>query len=84
MRFAAARLVGINHVALEATDVDAALTFYGRLFAIELRGRAPGMAFIDIGDQFIAFSEGRTRPADDHRHFGLVVDDRQAALQAGP
>ena len=77
-----ARLVGINHVALEVTDVEAALAFYGRLFALELRGRAPGMAFIDIGDQFIALSEGRTQPADDHRHFGLVVDDRQAALDA--
>ena len=77
-----ARLVGINHVALEVTDVEAALAFYGRLFALELRGRAPGMAFIDIGDQFIALSEGRTQPADDHRHFGLVVDDRHAALQA--
>ena len=78
----AARLVGINHVALEVTDVEAALAFYGRLFTIELRGRAPGMAFIDIGDQFIALSEGRTQPADDHRHFGLVVDDRHAALHA--
>jgi lactoylglutathione lyase len=77
-----ARLVGINHVALEVTDVEAALSFYGRLFPIELRGRAPGMAFIDIGDQFIALSEGRTQPADDHRHFGLVVDDRNAALHA--
>jgi lactoylglutathione lyase len=71
-----ARLIGINHVALEVGDLDAALDFYGKLFEIELRGRIPGMAFIDIGDQFIALSEGRTQPPDASRHFGLVVDDR--------
>jgi catechol 2,3-dioxygenase-like lactoylglutathione lyase family enzyme len=72
-----ARLIGINHVALEVGDLEAALEFYGRLFDIELRGRVPGMAFIDMGDQFIALSEGRTQPPDDARHFGLVVDDRE-------
>jgi lactoylglutathione lyase len=72
-----ARLVGINHVALEVGDLEEALTFYGRLFEVELRGRVPGMAFIDIGDQFIALSEGRSQAPDDARHFGLVVDDRE-------
>ncbi len=77
------RLVGINHVALEVGDVDEALTWYGRFFEFELRGRAGArMAFIDIGDQFIALSEGRTQPADRHRHFGLVVDDKEATRQA--
>jgi lactoylglutathione lyase len=70
-----ARLIGINHVALEVGDVDAALEFYGSLFEFELRGRVPGMAFLDMGDQFLALSEGRTQPRDDDRHFGLVVDD---------
>jgi catechol 2,3-dioxygenase-like lactoylglutathione lyase family enzyme len=56
--------VGINHVALEVEDLEEALSFYGRLFEIELRGRAPGMAFIEMGDQFIALSEGRTQPPD--------------------
>ena len=72
-------------MALEVGDLDAALEFYGRIFEFELRGRVPGMAFIDIGDQFIALSEGRTQPPDRDRHFGLVVDDREvvrAALQA--
>jgi catechol 2,3-dioxygenase-like lactoylglutathione lyase family enzyme len=73
-----ARLVGINHLALEVDDLDEALAFYGRLFEFELRGRIPGMAFIDMGDQFIALSEGRTQPPDQSRHFGLVVDDREA------
>ena len=76
------RLVGINHVALEVGDLEAALEFYGRVFEIELRGRVPGMAFIDIGDQFIALSEGRSQRADDNRHFGLVVDDKDAAEAA--
>jgi catechol 2,3-dioxygenase-like lactoylglutathione lyase family enzyme len=77
-----ARLVGINHVALEVGDLDAALDFYGALFEIELRGRIPGMAFVDMGDQFLALSEGRSQPADEDRHFGLVVDDRDAVRTA--
>ena len=71
------RLVGINHVALEVGDVEEALAFYGRFFDFTLRGRAPGMAFIDMGDQFLALSEGRSQPRDDGRHFGIVVDDRE-------
>lgn len=71
------RLVGINHVALEVGDIDEALEFYGQLFDFELRGRGDTMAFIDMGDQFIALSEGREQSPDSHRHFGLVVDDRE-------
>jgi lactoylglutathione lyase len=77
-----ARLVGINHVALEVGDIDEALAFYGRLFDFELRGRSERMAFIDMGDQFIALAAGRTQPKDDDRHFGLVVDDRSALRRA--
>jgi lactoylglutathione lyase len=77
-----AKLVGINHVALEVGDVEAALEFYGQIFELTLRGRAGRMAFIDIGDQFIALAEGRRQPPDEHRHFGLVVDDVEAALRA--
>jgi lactoylglutathione lyase len=76
------RLVGINHFALEVGDLDAALEFYGRIFEFELRGRVPGMAFIDIGDQFLALSEGRRQEPDEDRHFGLVVDDLDAARGA--
>jgi len=74
-----ARLVGINHVALEVGDIDEALDWYGRLFQFELRGRIGSrMAFIDIGDQFIALSAGRAQAPDRARHFGLVVDDKEA------
>jgi lactoylglutathione lyase len=79
---ARARLVGINHVALEVGDLDAALELYGRLFDFELRGRVRGMAFLDMGDQFLAIAEGRRQPPDDERHFGLVVDDREAVRAA--
>jgi catechol 2,3-dioxygenase-like lactoylglutathione lyase family enzyme len=77
-----ARAVGINHVALEVGDLEAALEFYGHLFEVELRGRVPGMAFVDMGDQFLALSEGRSQDADAARHFGLVVDDREAVRAA--
>jgi lactoylglutathione lyase len=77
-----AQLIGINHVALEVGDLDEALAFYGQIFELRLRGRAPGMAFIDAGDQFIALSEGRGQHPDDDRHFGLVVDDRDAVRAA--
>jgi catechol-2,3-dioxygenase len=77
-----ARLVGINHIALEVGDVEEALELYGRLFEFELRGRARGMAFIDIGDQFTAFSAGRTQEADTQRHFGIVVDSRERVRHA--
>ena len=76
------RLVGVNHVALEVGDLEEALDFYGRLFEFELRGRVPGMAFLDMGDQFVALQEGRRQPPDDGRHFGLVVDDLDAARRA--
>ena len=77
-----ARLVGFNHIALEVGDLEAALDFYGRIFQFELRGRSRGMAFVDAGDQFLALSEGRTQPPDEHRHFGLVVNDKKAVRRA--
>jgi len=73
-----ARAIGFNHVALEVGDIDEALAFYGRLFEFELRGKSKTSAFIDLGDQFLALQKGRTQPADDGRHFGLVVDDKEA------
>ena len=77
-----ARLVGINHIALEVDDIEEALAWYGRFFEFDLRGRAGSMAFVDMGDQFIALATGRTQPPDRHRHFGLVVDDKEAVRAA--
>jgi lactoylglutathione lyase len=76
------RLVGINHIAVEVGDVGEALDFLGRIFDMRLRGRGPRMAFVDIGDQFIALTAGRTQPPDSARHVGIVVDDREATLAA--
>ncbi len=77
-----ARAIGFNHVALEVGDIDEALAFYGRLFEFELRGREEDAAFIDLGDQFLALQKGRRQPPDDGRHFGLVVDDKDAVRKA--
>jgi catechol 2,3-dioxygenase-like lactoylglutathione lyase family enzyme len=72
------RLVGMNHIALEVGDVEAALEWYGRIFAFTLRGKSKGQAFIDMGDQFIALMEVKAPHKDRHRHFGVVVDDRSS------
>ena len=77
-----ARAVGFNHVALEVGDIEAALAFYARIIAFELRSKSDTAAFIDLGDQFIALQKGRTQPADEGRHFGLVVDDKEAVRKA--
>ena len=77
-----ARALGINHVVLEVDDLDKALEFYGGLFEFELRGRSDHNAFIDLGDQFIQLTLGRTQVADTKRHFGFVVDDREAVRRA--
>lgn len=76
------RLVGVNHVALEVGDIEQALQFYGSIFSFELRSchkdddGQPDMAFIEMGDQFLALCRGRHQAPDQNRHFGLVVDDR--------
>ncbi len=77
-----ARLVGINHVALEVGNVEEALRFYGRIFDFELRGQNEWMAFVDMGDQFLALGKWRDAGVDTRRHFGLVVDDREKVGRA--
>jgi lactoylglutathione lyase len=77
------RLIGINHVALEVADIERSLAFYGSLFELRFRGRSAEAAFVDLGDQFIAFMRvDRPRPEDGVRHFGLVVDDKEATRRA--
>ena len=75
-------MVGINHIAVSVGDVDEAVEFYGRIFELELRGRLPGMAFLDMGDQFLALSHSEPGAPDQARHFGLVVDDRAQVRRA--
>jgi lactoylglutathione lyase len=77
-----ARAIGFNHIALEVGDIEEALAFYGRIFEFQLRGKDEDMAFIDLGDQFLALQKGRKQSSDDGRHFGLVVDDKDAVRRA--
>ena len=77
------RAIGINHVALDVGDVAEALDFWQALFPeLQLRGRSTRMAFIDLGDQFVALFEQKVEPRTEHRHFGLVVDDVDAVVAA--
>src|SRR6185437_5019482 len=76
------RAIGLNHVAFEVEDLDAALAWYARWFDVTLRGRRRGMAWIDLGDQFVALTEVASVQPDAHRHVGLVVDDKEALRQA--
>ena len=70
-----ARLIGINHIAIQVGDIDEMLDFLGRLVdRLELRGRSGAMAFVDLGDQFIALERASDPVAAGH--YGLVVDDR--------
>lgn len=76
------RPVGINHVAVEVSSIDEGLRFFEQLFGeVSLRGRGRSMAFVDLGDQFIALSAGRRQPPDEERHIGLVVDGREETLE---
>jgi catechol 2,3-dioxygenase-like lactoylglutathione lyase family enzyme len=77
------RLVGINHIAIEVGDIDAALQWYGQLFAFTLRGKSQQNAFIDMGDQFINMTVAKSPPRQgvERRHIGLVVDDRSRMLE---
>ena len=75
------RVVGFNHVALEVGDIEEALAFYGEFLAFELRSQSESMAFIDLGDQFLALSKGRRQAPDDDRHVGLVVADKAAVAR---
>jgi lactoylglutathione lyase len=77
-----ARAMGFNHIALEVGDVDEALAFYARIVDFQLRGKSTDMAFIDLGDQFLALQKGKSQPAGSGRHFGLVVDDKEAVRRA--
>ena len=77
-----ARAVGFNHIALEVGDIDGALAFYARILQFTLRGKNEDMAFIDLGDQFLALQKGRSQGPDRGRHFGLVVDDKDAVRRA--
>ena len=75
-----ARLVGINHVAVQVGDLGEMIEFLGKLVdGLELRGRSGGMAFVDLGDQFIAL-ERASEPVN-AGHYGLVVDHQDEVVR---
>lgn len=75
-------LIGINHVALTVTSVDEELALLESVFGeLTLRGRIPGMAFVDLGDQFLALAEGDRARGGGPDHVGIVVDDQRAVLE---
>jgi hypothetical protein len=75
-----ARLVGINHGAVQVGDLDGMIAFLERIVdRLELRGRSGGMAFVDLGDQFIALERSAEPVAAGH--YGLVVDDQAEVVR---
>ena len=75
-----ATLIGINHVAVQVGDIDEMLAFLGKLVdRLELRGRGGHMAFVDLGDQFIALEQAAMPVTAGH--YGLVVDDRDEVVR---
>ena len=76
-----ARAVGINHIALEVGDIDAALDFYAAFLDFEVARRSDTAAFVYFGDQFINFAKGRRQGPDERRHFGIAVDDKELARE---
>ena len=75
------RLVGLNHVALEVDNIDAAHVLESVL-GIDPSEREAGAAFLDLGDQFIALMDPKAPSDEFERHFGLVVDNKEAARRA--
>jgi catechol 2,3-dioxygenase-like lactoylglutathione lyase family enzyme len=76
------RLVGINHVAVAVKDIAEELEFLERIFEdVRLRGRSGGMAFVDMGDQFIALAQEPVEERRGGEHIGLVVDDAEETLR---
>ena len=77
-----ARAIGINHVSIEVGNIAEAIAFYGRFLELKVEDLSEDTASIELGDQFIALTRGRNQGPDSTRHFGLVVDDRDAIRQA--
>ena len=73
---------GMNHVALEVTDIDLAIRFYTDVFGLERRSDGEGEAFFNVGPhQFLALFEVKERAPDRERHFGVIVKDDDEIAQ---
>jgi catechol 2,3-dioxygenase-like lactoylglutathione lyase family enzyme len=67
---------GINHIAIEVTDIAKAVAFYTDVFNLEKLNEGEGDAFFKVGEhQFLAIFEVDEARPDRIRHFGLMVRD---------
>ncbi|HEV2878982.1 MAG TPA: VOC family protein [Candidatus Eremiobacteraceae bacterium] len=77
----AVKVFGINHIALEVTDIRKAVAFYSDVFNLTKQDEGEGDAFFQLGEhQFLALFEVEKMKPDSSRHFGVIVrDDKQIA-----
>jgi catechol 2,3-dioxygenase-like lactoylglutathione lyase family enzyme len=70
------RAYGINHIALEVTDIPKAVAFFEDVFGLKKRDEGEGDAFFKLGEhQFLALFEVAEMKPDRTRHFGIIVRD---------
>jgi len=70
------QVYGINHIAIEVTDIKKAVAFYTDVFGLKKTDEGEGDAFFKIGEhQFLAMFEVEKMTPDRTRHFGLIVRD---------
>lgn len=73
---------GMNHIALEVTNIELARKFYSEVFELEPRSGGEGQAFFNVGErQFLALFEVEERTSDHNRHFGIIVKDDDEIAQ---
>lgn len=69
---------GINHVAIEVTDIKKAVAFYKDVFNLKEQDEGEGDAFFQVGEhQFLALFHVAQMKPDKVRHFGFIVRDEQ-------
>ena len=69
---------GINHIAIEVSDLGKAVSFYEDVFGLKKLDEGEGDAFFKLGEhQFLAMFEVEKMTPDRTRHFGLMVRDAQ-------
>ncbi|MCC6921465.1 MAG: VOC family protein [Nitrosomonas sp.] len=76
-----ANAIGINHVALEVGDIEEAIKFYSDFLNFEVHEKNEMQASIYFGDQFINFIKNDNRQADQKRHVGIAVDNKELVKQ---
>jgi glyoxylase I family protein len=77
-RLVGVKPLGVHHVSVNVSDVDAAVAFYVGVLGMAMRDDRPdfgfGGAWLDAGDQQVHLIEGPV-PQGLGQHFALRVDD---------